>query len=108
MTARTKTTTMTMKIVPMTNLSLDPPPTEQNHDQENDQDGQEEPTGSVAVRMIPKAWPCPNTPKQEEDHQHNKYESHLFTLLCSCHISRQTIGEHLLLGHRSFLDHGFF
>jgi hypothetical protein len=34
MTARTKTTTMTMKIVPMTNPSLDPAAAEEKHDED--------------------------------------------------------------------------
>jgi hypothetical protein len=41
MTARTKTTTMTMKIVPMTNPSLDPTPTEQKYDEDNDHENEE-------------------------------------------------------------------
>jgi hypothetical protein len=35
MTARTKTTTMTMNIVPMAASSLDPATTEQKHDEDN-------------------------------------------------------------------------
>ena len=42
MTARTKTTTMTMKIVPMTNLSLDPAAAEEKHDEDNDHEDEEE------------------------------------------------------------------
>jgi hypothetical protein len=69
MTARTKTTTMTMKIVPMTNLSLDPAAAEEKHDEDNDHEDEEEATRSVAIRMIPKTRPRPNAPKSEKDHQ---------------------------------------
>ena len=59
MTARTKTTTMTMKIVPMTNPSLDPA-AEEKHDEDNHYEDEEQATGAVAVLMIPKTWPGPD------------------------------------------------
>jgi hypothetical protein len=67
MTARTNTTTMTMKTVPMAAPSLDPTPAEQKYDEQNDHDDEEEATGSIAVLMIPKAWPRTNAPKQQDD-----------------------------------------
>ena len=48
MTARNKTTTMTMKIVPMTNLSLDPAAAEEKHDEDNDHEDEEEATRTTA------------------------------------------------------------
>jgi hypothetical protein len=67
MTARTNTTTMTMKTVPMVAPSLDPTPAEQKYDEQNDHDDEEEATGSIAVVMIPKARPRADAPKQQDD-----------------------------------------
>jgi hypothetical protein len=67
MTVRTNTTTMTKKTVPMAAPSLDPTPAEQKYDEQNDHDDEEEATGSIAVLMIPKAWPRADAPKQQDD-----------------------------------------
>ena len=62
MTARTKTTTMIMKIVPMTNPFLDSAAAEEKHDEDNDHEDEEEATRSVAIVMISKTRPRSNAP----------------------------------------------
>jgi hypothetical protein len=51
---------------------LDPTPTEQNYDEDNHHEDEQQATRSVAVLMIPKAWPRPDAPKQEKDNQDNQ------------------------------------
>jgi hypothetical protein len=72
MTARTNTTTITRKTVPMDAPSLDPTPAEQKHDEHNDHDDEEEPTRSIAVVMIPKARPRTDAPEQQDDYHKNE------------------------------------
>jgi len=52
--------------------SLDPTPAEQKYDEHNDDDDEEEATGSIAVVMIPKAGPCADTSKQQDDYHKNE------------------------------------
>ena len=56
--------------MPMAAPSLDPTLAEQKYDDQNDQDDEEEATGSIAVVMIPKARPRADAPKQQDDY-HN-------------------------------------
>jgi hypothetical protein len=51
---------------------LDPTPTEQKYDEDNDHENEEQATRSITVLMIPKTWPCPDAPKQQKDDQDNQ------------------------------------